>query len=164
MQQVFISTLCINIFSLQLPSTLPPSLQHQQLSCESRPFLMLSNSDKLSQSAYFPQPTTMQQQQQLQHQKQHQMQQQLVYSDAQPLSSIGSQWSSTVYPFTSFGQQKLIPSFKSSKSLQQVSILNNNVYCQRQFQKLDCFATDNNTLCSFERSSLQATFMHVLFT
>ena len=124
---LYISITYNSIFYLQLPSTLPQTLQHQQLSCESRPFLMLSNSDKLSQSAYFPPPTTMQQQQQqqLQHQKQHQLQQQLVYSDAQPLSSIGSQWSSTVYPFSSFGQQKLIPSFKSSKSLQQVTISNN---------------------------------------
>jgi hypothetical protein len=62
---------------------------------------MLSNSDKLGQSAaYYPTSQQLQQQQ-------------LIYSDAQPLSSIGSQWSSTVYPLSSFGQQQLIPSFQS---------------------------------------------------
>jgi hypothetical protein len=47
---------------------------------------MLSGSDK---SVYY---TTSQQPRQL------------VYGDAQPLSSIGSQWSNTIYPFSSFGQ------------------------------------------------------------
>ena len=72
---------------------------------------MLSNSDKLGQSAaYYPTSQQQQQQQQQQLQQQHP---QLIYSDAQPLSSIGSQWSSTVYPLSSFGQQQLIPSFQS---------------------------------------------------
>jgi type II secretory pathway pseudopilin PulG len=99
-----------------LPSTLPQGLHQHQLSCESRPFLMLNNSDK---NAYFPATLQQQQQQQqqqqlLQQQKQQQQQQQLVYNDSQQqLSSIGSQWSSTVYPLSSFGQQQLIPTFKT---------------------------------------------------
>jgi hypothetical protein len=56
---------------------------------------MLSGSDKVGQSVYYPAS------------QQHQHQQ-LVYNDSQPLSSIGSQWSNTVYPFSNFGQQQVI--------------------------------------------------------
>ena len=68
---------------------------------------MLTGSDKVGQSVYFPasQPHLHQQ---------HQQQQQLVYNDSQqPLSSIGSQWSNTVYPFNNFGQQQTIQTFKT---------------------------------------------------
>lgn len=67
---------------------------------------MMPGQDKV----YCPSSSSMQHQQQ-QH---HQQQQQLVYNDSQPLSSIGSQWSNTVYPFNSFGQQQMmIHSFKA---------------------------------------------------